>query len=296
MKFRIKKKNIIFCIFLSFIFLFSVNQIFATTTDDIKGTIDDLKKTIEELEKQQQLYARNIAAKQREASTLSNQISIFNNNINRVRVEITKKETEIKKTNLEIAEINAEIDGKNIEIDDLKERIIVFLKKIQRHGNKNDFKIILLYEQLSDYFNFLKANLSVQASLQETLDWVEEIKTDLEEEEDKLKEKRKELEQLKRELGFRKDELEDNRATVTYLLNETRGAEWRFQTLLAQARAEARQIEEEVSRLERELRAKLAEEEEWQRMDSGTPIFSWPVPLLKMTKIRCFPINRPKKI
>ena len=268
---------ILLCLIFFCFFIFS-NKIFAATSDEVKNAIEDLKNNIEELEKQQELYEKNITIKRKEAATLKNQISIFDSGINKTRIEITKKETEIKKTNLEIQEIQAQIQDKNLQIADLKNKITDFLKQINRDDNKNDLEIILLNEKLSDYFNLLKANLNVQGALQETLDQIKDVKTNLENQERELRDKKTELEKLKAGLADKKKELEENKKAKNYLLEQTRGAEWKFQTLLAQARAEMQQVEREVTKLEKDLRKKLVEEEEWRKIQAGILVFSWPVP------------------
>lgn len=245
---------------------------------EIKDQIKDLQDNIKELDRQQKIYEENINIKKKESASLKNEISILNNSINKIKVEITKKEAEIKKTNLEIQEIQAQIQDKNLQIADLKNKITDFLKQINRDDNKNDLEIILLNEKLSDYFNLLKANLNVQGALQETLDQIKDVKINLENQERELRDKRTELEKLKAELADKKKELEENKKAKNYLLQETQGAEWKFQTLLAQARAEMQQVEREVTKLEKDLRKKLVEEEEWRKIQAGILVFSWPVP------------------
>lgn len=281
MKFLRRKKILIISSTLCFLFLFLFIPFYEVSaeTDNIKTKIKELQEQIKELEKQQKFYEENIRLKRKEAVTLKNQISILETKINKTKTEIRKKETEIQKANLEIKEIQAQIKTKNIEISDLKERIIRFLKKIYQYDNKKDIEIVLLNERLSDYFNFVKANLDIQTGLQKTLDKTQNIKIALEDREEKLRDKKIELEKLKKELSTKKNELESDKKAKNYLLEETRGAEWKFQTLLAQARLEMREIELEITRFERELRKKLAEEEKWKKLEElGVLVFSWPVP------------------
>lgn len=270
---------IILLFFLLFFYFFVfLNKTSAATSEEIKNKLEELKKNIEELEKQQELYEKNIKTKRKEAITLKNEISILNSRIRKTKVEITKKETEIRKVNLEIEQIQGQIQDKNVQIDDLKDKISRLLRRIYQDDNKDYLKVILLNNQISDYFNLLKANLDVQAALQQTLDRVKDVKANLENQESQLKEKKAELEQLKKELAARKTELEQNKKAKNYLLEETRGAEWKFQTLLAQAKAEMQQVEREVVKLEKKLREKLVEEEEWRKIQAGILVFSWPVP------------------
>lgn len=275
-----KKKVVIFFFFIFFCgsFLFSVHRVLAAESDEIKNQIDDLQATIKDLEKQQALYEQNIAIKKKEGATLKSQISILDSNIGKTNLEITKKEAEIKKANLEIKEINNEIGDKEIEIGNLKENIGVLLRKIYQDDNKDYLEVVLLNQYLSDYYNLIEAQADIQSSLQSKLDQVKDIKINLENQEKQLENKKKELEDLKKELSYQKNQLEQDKKAKNYLLQQTQGAEWKFQTLLAQARAEAKQTEKEISSLETNLRKKLAEEEEWKKILAGILVFSWPVP------------------
>ncbi|MCX7778804.1 MAG: peptidoglycan DD-metalloendopeptidase family protein [Patescibacteria group bacterium] len=282
-----KEKTILLLVFAIFIIssisLFSIHSstLLAQTTDDLKEKIRQQQEYIKELEKQQQIYEANIKIKRKEALTLKNQISILTNQISRTRTEIKKKEAQIKKTNLEIEEIQDQIQNKNIEISDLKEKIAEFLRKIYQYDNKSYLEIILLNEHISDYFNLLKVSQNLQNSLQKTLDNVQLVKENLETEQKNLQQKKAELENLKRELSSEKTKLENEERAKRILLEETQGAEWKFQTLLAEAKLEMKQAEREIARLETEIRKKLAEaqERQWQELEEmGLLVFSWPVP------------------
>lgn len=280
----INKKNFFKIFFLFSLFsllFFTFTKIVIAQVDDLKEKIKIYQEQIKELEKQQKIYEENIRIKRKEAATLKNQINILTNQIAKTKTEIKKREIQINKTNLEIKEIQKEIENKNLEIDDLKEKIAEFLRKIYQYDNKNYFQIILLNESISDYFNLLKTGQDLQNSLQQTLINVQSVKEDLENQEKNLQKKKSELEQLKKELNAKKRELEENERSKRVLLEETQGAEWKFQTLLAQAKLEMQQAEREIARLEKEIRKKLEAEKEkrWQELEElGVVVFSWPVP------------------
>lgn len=283
-KMKIKKHFLVFLILFSLLFL--IKPVIASEIDSLKEKINQYQEQIKELERQQKIYEENIKIKRKEALTLKNQINLLNNQIAKTKTEIRKKEIQINKTNLEIQEIQDQIKNKNIEINDLKEQIAEFLRKIYQFDNKNYLEIIFLNEKISDYFNLLKTSLDLQNSLQKTLDNVQLVKENLENEEKNLQEKKRELESLKKELSLEKEKLETEERAKRNLLEETQGAEWKFQTLLAEARAEMKQVENEISRLEKEIRKKLTEEKEkqWQELEEmGVLVFSWPVPSAVIT-------------
>jgi len=69
-------------------------------------------------------------------------------------------------------------------------------------------------------------------------------------------------------------------------LEETRGVEWKFQSLLAKTIEEQKTIENEIIELESTARKKIAKEkqEQLELMEKeGIIVFSWPVPLKGIT-------------
>lgn len=276
---KIKFLKILFVFFLLFFVL--IFQIRAQDTDELKEKIRQYQEYIKELEKQQKFYEENIKIKRKEAITLKNQIAILENQIAKTKTEIKKKEAQINKTNLEIEQIQSQIKDKDLKLSDLKEKIAELIRKIYQYENKSYLEIILLNENLSEYFNLLKTTQDLQNSLQKTYDAILLIKENLEDKEKQLQNKKLELENLKKELTLQKKNLESEERAKKNLLEETRGAEWKFQNLLAEARLEMRQVELEIARLEREIRKRLEKEKEkrWQELEElGIIVFSWPVP------------------
>ncbi len=276
---KIKFLKILFVFFLLFFVL--IFQIRAQDTDELKEKIRQYQEYIKELEKQQKFYEENIKIKRKEAITLKNQIAILENQIAKTKTEIKKKEAQINKTNLEIEQIQSQIKDKDLKLSDLKEKIAELIRKIYQYENKSYLEIILLNENLSEYFNLLKTTQDLQNSLQKTYDAILLIKENLEDKEKQLQNKKLELENLKKELTLQKKNLESEERAKKNLLEETRGAEWKFQNLLAEARLEMRQVELEIARLEKEIRKRLEKEKEkrWQELEElGIIVFSWPVP------------------
>ncbi|MDA2936563.1 M23 family metallopeptidase, partial [Patescibacteria group bacterium AH-259-L05] len=86
---------------------------------------------------------------------------------------------------------------------------------------------------------------------------------------------------LKTALKDKKAKLKSEEQTTQIILDETRGAEWKFQSLLAEVIEEHQKVENEIITLEREARKKIAEEKEKKAelMEAeGIIVFSWSVP------------------
>lgn len=277
---------LVICFFIVFSLFFNRSILAA---NDYSSEIEKTQKQIEEqqnyikkLEEQRAIYQKNIEIKRGEATTLNSQLSILNNQIARTKVEIQTKEAEIKNTDLMIKNIQYKILEKQKQIESEKEKIAELLRLIYYRENKNYLEIILLNNSISDILVQLKYLEDLQTELSQNLDKVKLIKQGLEMQEKDLRSKKDDLTKLKNELTEQKLILGTKKETKQNLLDETRGAEWKFQSLLADAIKEQRLAESEIARLEQSVRAKIAQqerEEKLKRLEAeGTIVFSWPVP------------------
>ena len=255
---------------------------FTPEIEEIRVQIELQNKKIKEIEEQKKLYEEKIEIKREEAVTLKNQLDILASQITKRRLEIEKKESEIKATDLSIKNIQFKILEKQSQITKQKADIAEFLRAINQYDNKSPLEIIFLHNSISEVLNQLEHLDSIQASLAYSLKKIELIKEALEVQEKDLRIKMKELIDLKDELADEKTQLVGENQAKQNVLEETRGAEWKFQALLAEAVKEHRKIENEIVYLEKEVREKIAQkerEEKIAKMEAeGEIIFSWSVP------------------
>ncbi|MDA2921847.1 peptidoglycan DD-metalloendopeptidase family protein [Patescibacteria group bacterium AH-259-L07] len=270
------------------IFLLTVNPIFAIEIkveseeiEKIQEQIQERQKKIEDLHEQQKVYEEKTELKRGEALNLKNQIYILKNQIAEREIEVEKKENEIEKTNLSIKRIQLEILQKKQEINDLKNDLKNILQIINSYDNKNSLEIIFLESSLSGIFNHIRYLDSLQSELAHSLKRLTLVKEGLEEQENNLRVQLQELLDLKTGLQDKKAKLKSEEQTKQIILDETRGAEWKFQSLLAEVIEEHQKVENEIITLEREAREKIAEEKEKKAelMEAeGIIVFSWPSP------------------
>lgn len=270
---------------LTFLFFILVSDVGADEIRDLQIEIENQQKYIQELEKQKKLYQEKIDLKSKEALTLKNQISIINDEITKTTLEIKEKEARIKENELSIANIQFKIKEQEEETIKQKKLIAELLNLIYRYDNKSHLEILFLNSSISDFFNQLRYLNNIQNKLQENIQKIKLIKEGLELQENKLRDKIEEAQQLKDELTQQKSILDTKKAGKKNLLRETQEAEWKFQSLLAEAIKEQKKAEQEIIRIEQEIRAKLTEQEIEKNLEEGTGpmIFTWPVPKNKIT-------------
>jgi murein DD-endopeptidase MepM/ murein hydrolase activator NlpD len=199
-------------------------------------------------------------------------------------LEIETKMSEIELINAEIKSTELQMGEKETLIKEQKKKVAELIRLIHHYDSKSHLEIILLNKSLSDFFDFLKYSENIQNSLQKVLGDLQIVKQDLEIYRISLGDKRESLEGLKSDLERQDVKLKDEQVLKKQLLEETRGAEWKFQNLLAEAQKEWQAAEADIVHLEKTIRQRLAEEDEaggW--ISGGTVILSWPVPKNKIT-------------
>jgi len=134
---------------------------------------------------------------------------------------------------------------------------------------KNYLEIIFLNSSLSDVFNHLQYLNIMQEKVSRNLQRIATVKDGLEAQENDLRYERQNVMSLKTELNGQKIQLISEQEINQALLSETRGAEWKFQSLLAEIITEQQNTENEIADLERQAREKIATEKEKRIEDIG---------------------------
>ena len=252
----------------------------------IQEEIQVKEENIKNLDNQKEIYEKNIEIKRAEASNLKEELSLLNNKINKSEIEIETQEEKIEKADLSIKIIQLEILKKKKEIEEDKGNLKELLVTINEYDQKNYLEVIFLNASLSDVFNHLRYLNVVQGKVSRNLQRIATVKDGLELQENDLRRERQNIINLKTELNGQKIQLTSEKEINQLLLNETRGAEWKFQSLLAEIITEQQNTENEIAALERQAREKIAMEKEKQieNMEKeGIIVFSWPVPFEKIT-------------
>jgi len=280
MKNKIKK---IFLIFLIFLFLqgsgvLAVDSNYSREIKEIQKQIEEQQKKKKELEEQQKIYEQKIEEKRKEAASLKTELNIVGNQIYKQKIAIKAKQNEIEITDLGIKNTQFQILQKKKEIIEQKNEIAEVLRLINQNDKKGFLEIVILSNSLAEVLGFQRRLNSLENSLLKSLEGLEGRKEELTQEEKKLQNTRGELTFLQKQLEGEKTKLTSEQFYQTKLLEETRGAEWRFQSLLAQAISDQKTIEREIASLERQARERLTFEDEEFLEEKGEIIFSWPVP------------------
>lgn len=205
---------------------FMVVRVFAQSTGQLQQTIADLENKISGLQNQK--------------DSLSKQITILDS-------QITLTTLQIDDTKRKIADLQNEIVGLDGQITRLEgektQRLELALHRIPQsykrtQASQSQFGWLLLSNNLAELIT--RAKYLAQLQTEDTMLYrqLQLTQNDFNERKDMREQKKKEQETLKAELDKRTLQLAQQKSEKQSLLSQTQNDESRYQTLLAQARAQ----------------------------------------------------------
>lgn len=230
------------------------------TSEEIKELnleITEKSELADKLRDQADAYAELIQEKQAQANTLENELSIIENRIAKIALDIERKEAEIETTNLKIKETSLEIEEKQREIDFQQLQLSSLLREINRQDQRGQLEILLLNDNLSDFFGYIKRLEEVQLNMQVTLTGVKESKRELEIDEHALEKEKADLQNLLLQQEIERQKLEEEKSAQERLIDQTEFSEQKFQEQLSEIRFQQRISNEEIFDLEQRVKEKL---------------------------------------
>lgn len=251
--------------------------------DVLSEQIQSKKTKVDELQAKVRELQSSIKARRSQAASLQNQLAILDQRVEQVEIESEITQNQIDQTNLETAQTQAEISQTESTISSEKEKLSLFIRRLNRLDQKSALEIFLLNESISDYFNQLEANIKLQEVISGGLENLKIQKVNLLAKVKNLKDQQVTLEAYDKKLADDQFRLEDQSAARSQLLAETENSESRFQSQLQAAKAEQIQINADIQTIEKVIRQKLAGQGlgALQKLGSGPMIY--PVPFRGIT-------------
>lgn len=257
-----------------------VAQPSAVDISDLESKIREKRQSIDELERQQRIYEETITKKRQEALSLRNQIGLLDNQIEKAALDIDKLELQIESLGLEVAELELEIEAKDFEIRQQKERLSELLRVLHRYSRQTILEISLLNETFSEFYNQLKYLETVEEEAKRSLDTIEGLRQDLENERNLREEKKRSSEEKQQQLEIERKGLESQQTYREDLLQDTKQSEATYEKLLHQAKQEQLNANADIQSLEYQIRQRLSQD---QQLPQGPTAFVWPVPSRTIT-------------
>ena len=250
--------------------LLPTQQVAGNTADELKEKIRAAEERIQKLQKAAGQYKTEITKYRSEAASLQEQVNAFTTQIQGVESEIALMEQEIATTRLYIEQTTLEINQNQALIEQKRTQIIQLFRTIYRQSNKTTVELVLENDSLSDFFDEIYAQESIQRAIQESVDVLKELQTALQEKKDALLLDEERLLKLEQDLEAQNQVLAQQRQVQQDLLTQTKNNQSNYEKLLADTRAQEKEFNEEIFKLEEALRQLLNP----ASLPTGT--FQWP--------------------
>lgn len=252
---------------------------YADTKSDILNISDSVlskKDQLKSIEDEIEGYQTKIDAARKQSVTLKGQIELLTDNIAKTKLEIEGANLKIEQLKSDISDINDEIADTQKKIVLQKRMIAYYLKEIQRMDAKTPLEILLLHPSFSAFFNELAYLETLQDNLSDSLATLKDLNTSLENDRLELKDKKDENIALKKSLETKKSKLEAQKTAKTILIGQTFASEAKFQALLLEVKQEYQDLDDEIAKLEAQVREKLKASDLLPY--GGSVVLTWPVP------------------
>ncbi|MEI6379212.1 MAG: peptidoglycan DD-metalloendopeptidase family protein [Candidatus Falkowbacteria bacterium] len=244
----------------------------------INQDISSKKSSIDQLKSRQNQYKQAIQEKQAEQDSLQNELAIYDNRIAAAQANIEDVQLNIEKTELEIKKIDLQIQDSQADIERQRQEIATALGILYQTGDKSDLEIMLLNNNLSDFIDQVQHIKDLNNGINERLQQIKETIKQLENNRFDMAFKRLTLKSLQEDLQNKLADLTAEKEGKQMVLSQTNQSESEYQRLLGLALQQERQADADVSKLEAQVRLKLANSSKFKEIGETSTGYIWPVP------------------
>lgn len=242
---------------------------------ELQQEIQARQQQIDELQRKQKEYEQQIANYRLQASNLNAQVGALNSQISRTQLKQQSTELQIQETELKIEQTNANINLKEAEINAQKERLKnIFIAMYKQEQRDNMVELLIGQSGLGDAFTELAEFQRIHTTLKGQLNGLQQLRTQLEAQKQELTVQNDKLGEYKDELDNQSARLGRDKYAKQVILDQTKGNQKKYESLLMDLRAEVAQINNEINAFEQRLRQQLRQK---GQLRSGIGKLQWPI-------------------
>ncbi len=241
---------------LGFVF-YSGSNVYGDEIEDIQKKIQEKEEEQKALREKTKQYEGVIHSHTKEIQSLQVRINSFNAEIQQIQSDVALKASEIEIKKLEIEKTTIEIQIKENLIEDRRQKVALLLRSLQHTSNKSFVEIILNYRSLSDFLDQVQAREQLQGKIKDVVLQLREDRVLLENKKEELNIEKEELVEQQEELDAQNYVLAQAKLEKQGLLNQTKSSQVEYKKLLQSTQEEAKKLNEEIFKLEEQLREAL---------------------------------------
>lgn len=253
----------------------------AQTIDELKNRIEDKNDAIQKLEQEIQKYQVEIDALGKEKDSLSNTIKSLDISKKKLEADTKITENKIASKNLEIKELSLQIGDKSERIGDSKRVISQSLYNISQMNDVTIIETLLSKRSFSELWNGANELTTLQGSMQDKIQELNTLKTNLESNKKQTEKKKIELVSLQNDLKNQAKIIAGTVKEKNAILTETKNTEAGYKQQLVAKQKQKEAFEKEISDLESALKLVIDPN---SIPSSGSGVLKWPLDKVRVTQ------------
>ena len=215
------------------VFFLQTTQLFSQESED------DLAKKKEEIEKIEAELERVKGEKQ----TLSSTVAYLDGKITLTETKISQTESQLTKIKAEIIDLTQKIDSLDKSLAEITDLLVNRINHAYKASRVNPLFTVISGQKLNEIFGTYKYLQTVQRNDRQIMYQMESTRLDYNNQKQLKEQKQIELDKLNQQLAAQKLDLDQQHLEKQRLLEVTKNDEKRFQSELAQKRAELEAIQ-----------------------------------------------------
>lgn len=234
-----------------FVFLLILNltvstTVYAETEAERRARLEAELQNVERQILQQQVLVED---KQVERRSLERDVALLDAQIKKAKLGIQARAVAIEQLEDQIGDKVGVIQVLDGRLDKQRQSLAQLIRKTQEVDDYSLVEILLGKKHFSYFFEDLESFHDIKSSLNESLNLLEEIKTDTEEQKTSLEEKQIKEEEMRKIQEAEKKQTEVKEKEKTQILTVTKGEEKKYQELLESQKKTAAQIRNQLFQL-----------------------------------------------
>ncbi len=239
------------------VFIFAPIILGAANPSELEREIEQVKRERETLLEEQKKLQAELEAINKESQTLGATVKSLDATKNKLAADIRVTQSKINSTNLTIQSLENTMSEKERQIVAHRAAISETLLALSEYDTRPLILNLLTSTELSDIWRDKSQLEGLSARLEEEISILRETRRVLDQEKEQKEKVKEEQLSLRGQLSGQKSVVEENQRAKEKLLAETKNKEAEYQKLLAENIANQKQFEEDLFRLESELRITL---------------------------------------
>ncbi len=241
---------------------------------DTNNQIQDLKNQIAALQK-------NLTTTTAQKQTLQTAVAALDLQIQKLQKSVALATTQISQKDKEIGNISGNITDTEQQIASKQSDIALSLRRLDQADQEQWITSLLGGGTLSSFFDETISLESVRVDLQQKIQQLSGLKSNLESSKSAAETKRQQLADLKATLSQTKQGVTAAKADQTTLLAKTKSQESAYQALIAQKQAQEAQFEDDLQNFEAQLGLSV---KAGSLPTTGSGVLHWPLDSIRITQ------------